>query len=387
MSSSIRTDGSNQIQTLTNQLNSWAGLSEDLPLGLILLDNQGQIISINRQALQIFDLNREKVILVGHNENPSTFVTTLASDQQEYWQNQIMIVMATGEAVNCDRYFHHTGYDQKILSYKISRIIPNEGSDPIVAIVAWDVSKQVTREKYVILSEKLVARGEMAASIAGDLEKHLGSMTNNAELIQSSAEQGKTESVKFNAGAILENIESIRNYVRDQLDYSEPETAFILFDTRLLIEDLLMTVSKKPRFRDVIFTVDLAADIPLTDMDVGQIQYVVKNLLNNAADTLEEKNIASEEPFEKKISIEAEWNAVTERISIVVTDNGMGIPEDVQKKMYTLHFSTKNISRGLGLYQCQKVVKQHDGDLMVESTVGEGTRFTLVLPCLNKIKR
>lgn len=384
MSSQVNTGKSNQARALLKANSSWASLSEELPLGLILLDDRGQIVSINRQALKIFDLNRTEIVLVGDNEQPSMFVASVSADEKDYWQRQIMMVMATGEPIDRARYFHHTGYAQKILTYKISRIMPQQSANPLLAIVAWDVTDQVAREKYVILSEKLVARGEMAATIASNLERHLGGMADIAQLIQSSADEGKTEAIKFNAGAILENIDSIRTYIRERLDYSEPETAFILYDTRLLIEDMLMTVSKKPRFRDVVFTVDLAADMPLIEMDVGQIQYLLKNLLNNAADTLEEKRQISEEPFEKQISVEAVWNSVTERISVIVTDNGMGISKGVQKKMYNLHFSTKKISHGLGLYRCQQVVRQHDGQLVVDSTVGEGTSFTIVFPRLSR---
>lgn len=358
-------------------------MSEELPLGLILLNDHGQIRSINRQALGIFDLNRNEIVLVGDNEQPTQLVEALAEDEREYWQSRIMMVMATGEPVDCARYFHHTGYTQKILSYKISRIIPSVSDEPMLAIVVWDVSEQVAREKYIILSEKLVARGELAASIACDLEKHLGGLTEKTELIQNSAAEGKSQAVSFNANAMLENIQSIRTYIRERLDFSKPETTFILYDMRLLIEDLVMMVSKKPRFREVDFSVDLAVDMPLVEMDVGQIQYLIKNLLNNAADTLEEKLEQSDDTFEKQISIEATWNSLTERVSVIVTDNGLGISEEVQQKMFNLHFSTKKISRGMGLYRCQQVVDQHDGQLMVDSTEGKGTSFSFVLPLLS----
>jgi signal transduction histidine kinase len=380
LSTIIDSGSGSQTQPIEHTAHSWFDISEKIPLGMILLDEHGGIISINRHALEIFDINRNEVILAGDNSDATIFVETLPVESQDYWQSQIMIVMGTGDPTECARYFHHTGYEQKILSYRISRVIEQDSRHPMIALVVWDVTEQVAREKYVILSEKLVARGELAATIAGQLEDYLQKMSANADLIKSSLAEGKSQGAELNAGAIIETIDAVREYIRVRLDYAEPETAFILYDLRLLIEELLMTISRKPRFRDIVFTVDLASNMPLIEMDVAQIQYLIKNLVNNAADTLEEKRQKVDNQFEKRISIEAVWDNAREQVSISVTDNGMGITDAVQKKMFNLHFSTKKVSRGLGLYRCQQVVDRHDGQLIVKSTLGEGTEFTVILP-------
>ncbi len=88
------------------------------------------------------------------------------------------------------RYFHNTGYLEKVLSLKISPLqaLPN-GHDGLVMTVQ-DITEEVTMEQYVILSEKLVARGEMAASVAHELNNFLSIISNNAELLSINLDRG-----------------------------------------------------------------------------------------------------------------------------------------------------------------------------------------------------
>ena len=125
----------------------------------------------------------------------------------------------------------------------------------------------------------------------------------------------------------------------------------------------------------------------MVEMEVGQIQYVIKNLLNNAADTLEEKRTELNDksiPFNKQVIIEATWDRPRELVNIKITDNGQGMTSAVKEKIFNLHFSTKKVSRGLGLFRCLQVVNGHDGTLVADSKENKGTTFTLSLPRLAK---
>jgi len=192
----------------------------------------------------------------------------------------------------------------------------------------------------------------------------------------------KFDKVKFNAKAITENVFKIKRFVDSLMDFSKPESEFISYDIKHLIEDLLFSLRVQPRFKRTHFTIDLDPRIPNIEMDVGQIQQVLMNLLNNAADAIEERVVQENAglDFKREITIRAVYEPERERIITTVSDNGTGMSDETRSKIFTLHFTTKKGGHGLGLSNCKKIIQAHHGDLLVDSTPGEGTEFRVILP-------
>ncbi|MFQ5453132.1 MAG: GAF domain-containing protein, partial [Candidatus Zixiibacteriota bacterium] len=253
------------------------------PVGIIVIDFKGKIATINSTALEIFDFNKEKIQLLNRSKNPSSFIELLPEKERSRWQSMINAALTSKDDYSNDRYFHNTGYIEKVLSIKISTLRPlTNGTDGLIMTVE-DITDKVLMEKYVILSEKLVAKGEMAASIAHELNNYLTIASNNAELLTLNIGKKKYDKVIFNSKSIVENIFKIKRFVDSLMDFSKPETEFISYDIKLLIEELLFSLRIQPRFRRIHFTIDLGQNIPNLNMDVGLIQQVLMNILNNAA--------------------------------------------------------------------------------------------------------
>jgi len=352
------------------------------PMGTVVLDSDGHITTINTAALEIFDFNGDKIVLVGAGDKPTRFLDLLQETEVTRWAHMINTALATQEDFSDSRYFHNTGYLEKALSIKISPIsqLPH-GKDGVIMAVE-DITEKVIMEKYVILSEKLVAKGEMAASIAHELNNYLAIASNNAELMALNIDREKFDKVKFNAKAITENVFKIKRFVDSLMDFSKPESEFISYDIKHLIEDLLFSLRVQPRFKRTHFTIDLDPRIPNIEMDVGQIQQVLMNLLNNAADAIEERVVQENAglDFKREITIRAVYEPERERIITTVSDNGTGMSDETRSKIFTLHFTTKKGGHGLGLSNCKKIIQAHHGDLLVDSTPGEGTEFRVILP-------
>ncbi|MEW6333749.1 MAG: ATP-binding protein, partial [Thermodesulfobacteriota bacterium] len=88
-----------------------------------------------------------------------------------------------------------------------------------------------------------------------------------------------------------------------------------------------------------------------------------------------------------RITIKTDCRTQKDRIRIMVTDEGQGIPEDVRPYIFEPLYSTKSKSTGLGLSLVYGIVEQHDGVIEVESKVNEGTTFTIILPRLSPKKK
>ncbi len=360
------------------------------PFGTIVIDSEGHLVTINSVGLEIFDFNKNNVSTLNESKNPTRFVELLLESERPHWQHMINSAITTKEEFSDPRYFHNTGYFEKALSLKILPIshLPHGGDGVIIAVE--DITEKVLMEKYVILSEKLVAKGEMAASIAHELNNYLAITSNNAELLCVNIDRDKLDKVKFNAQAITENVHKIKRFVDNLMDFSKPESEYIIYDLKHLIEDLLFSLRIQPRFKCIHFSIDLDPKMPNVEIDVGLIQQVLMNLLNNAADAIEERIVQMEDDttkFKRKISIEAEYDSYRDKAILKITDNGRGMTDDTLQKLFTLHFTTKKSGHGLGLANCKKIVEQHNGDLICDSQFGKGTTFRVILPSLQPKKQ
>jgi len=108
-------------------------------------------------------------------------------------------------------------------------------------------------------------------------------------------------------------------------------------------------------------------------VDGNQIQQVILNLVNNAADAL---------PQGGDIFIETRLNTEAKSIEVVFEDNGIGISSEDQNRVFAPFFTTKEPGKGtgLGLSICNNVISAHNGKISLESRIGNGTRFVVSLP-------
>jgi two-component system, NtrC family, sensor kinase len=114
-------------------------------------------------------------------------------------------------------------------------------------------------------------------------------------------------------------------------------------------------------------------DIPLITCSPSQLNQVFLNLINNAAQAIESGG------GEITVSTRTEG---ADHVAVEIADNGKGIPPEIMSKIFDPFFTTKAVGKGtgLGLSISYKIVEQHGGRINVDSIVGKGTRFTIVLP-------
>jgi signal transduction histidine kinase len=142
------------------------------------------------------------------------------------------------------------------------------------------------------------------------------------------------------------------------------------FDLREGLDSTLQIARNVVKTKRIVKKYD---DVPQVSCSPSQINQVFLNLITNAAQ-------ATPEPgglITLVTRLSGDGN-----VAVDVEDNGHGIPPDVLPKIFDPFFTTKDVGKGtgLGLSICYKIVEQHGGRIEVQSTVGEGTRFTVTLP-------
>lgn len=361
----------------------YRSLIRSAPIGVMAIDRAGRLIEMNLRAMNILDVNKDRIHLFGKTDSPTSLWEIIPANQRLRWQHMTMTAVSCNDFYWNPRYFHDTGYMEKVLSIKIQPVDNLPGGDEGLMILIEDLTEQALNEKYAIMSEKLAARGEITDLIGRKLNGMLDQVEESAQLMREHVESEKFDKVRFKCKSIINDIGSIRNYLSTLVDLSRPDTEFISYDISQLVQDCLFALKNQSRFKGIHYTVDLNSDLPNLEIDVDQIQQVISSLLENAADATEEQSIASNATvpdYNQEVSVSVDYDEETEIATIVIADNGTGMTDEILAKIFLLHFTTRKTRRGLGLFNAEQTISMHNGSISVNSTPGEGSSFTVQLP-------
>ncbi len=263
-------------------------------------------------------------------------------------------------------------------------------------------------QQQLIQSEKMASLGELTAGIAHEIQNPLNFVNNfsevNKELISElvdEVDKGNTEEVKTIANDIKENEEKINHHgkradaiVKGMLQHSR-QTKGVKepTDINALCDEYLRLSYHGLRAKDKSFTVDFKTDfdesigkINIVPQDIGR---VLLNLFNNAFYAANEKSqqstVNSPQPLshEYKPLVFIRTKKINDKVEIVVSDNGNGIPQNIIDKIFQPFFTTKPTGEGTGLglsLAYDIITKEHNGSIKVESNEGEGSKFIINLP-------
>ncbi len=354
------------------------------PVGIIVINSNYEIISMNDASLRALQKNQDDITFLAPGEIPTRLLSLIPKTEKVRWRQMLDIALTTNQPFDDARYFYNTDYDEKVLTIRITPIsnLPYGGDGLILTIE--DITEKIIMEKYVILSEKLVARGEMASSIGHELNNYLAIIGNNAELLGHNLKRKQMEKAGENARQIIENIIKMKRFTDGMMDFSKLETDIALYDIRNLVDELMFTLKALTRFKKVMFSIEIEPNLPKVAVDIGQIQQVLMNLLYNSAEAIEKLEAGKKETgkssYKGKIKIEVKSSSKMNQIVISVKDNGIGMSDEIKAKIFQPHFTTKDAGHGLGLANCKTIIRNHKGEITLTSKPGEGTEFIISLP-------
>ncbi|MEH2045786.1 PAS domain-containing sensor histidine kinase [Nostoc sp.] len=198
-------------------------------------------------------------------------------------------------------------------------------------------------------------------------------------------------SMKVGADRIREIVLSLRTFSR--LDEAEMKAV----DIHEGIDSTLMILQNRLKGNDQRPTIEIIKEygkLPLVECYAGQLNQVFMNILSNAIDALEESLIICPIPWENARNIEQRTSPQIcirtqlqepNQVTIRITDNGLGIPEDVKKQLFDPFFTTKPIGQGTGMglaISYQIITERHGGSLECISQLGQGAEFVIKIPLI-----
>ncbi len=251
-----------------------------------------------------------------------------------------------------------------------------------VLLFKRDVTMEKEYQAKFYQAEKMATIGTLAAGIAHEINNPLTAISGFAEGLSKrlhtikSLQQAETfdDFVEY-TNIILKECLRCRDIVQTMLSFSRPLAGkMCLLDLNQCVHDTLFLLKHHfKEHRNLVLQSDLAKNLPPIMGDESQLKQVIINLLTNAMDSIADNDGC--------ITVQTQPGP-DHGAELIVRDNGEGITADVIDKLFEPFFTTKPVGKGIGigLSTCYSIVKNHQGEINVESTVHEGASFIVSLP-------
>jgi signal transduction histidine kinase len=242
--------------------------------------------------------------------------------------------------------------------------------------IAHQAALAVEETRYhqaLVQAERLAAIGQTIAALSHHIKNILQGLRSGSEILQMGLNE-KDEPLLLQGWKIVEkNQGKIYDLVMDMLSYSkEREPAVEDTDLNAVVKDVLELA--RGRNPNVPLEPHLAKALPPIQVDPEGLHRALLNIVGNALDAVEERDAP-------KVQVQTIRDPQDGWVRVVVVDNGCGIPPERQDDIFRPFVSTKGSrGTGLGLPVSRKILREHGGDILVQSQVGVGSKFILRLP-------
>jgi signal transduction histidine kinase len=270
------------------------------------------------------------------------------------------------------------GGDARMLRFTAAPLETGGEGDGHAVLLVADVTRAKHLERQMLLTERLTTAGRLAAGVAHELNNPLATIAGCAESLRSRLREsplaGHPELAEFAGYLALIEEEAFRckeitgsllQFVREP-GHRRAET-----DVNALVHKTIELLSHQSRFADSQFATDLEPGLPLLVVNEGQFRQVFLGLASNALEAMEGRG---------RLTIRT--RAARQEVHVEFQDEGPGIAPDVLARIFDPFFTTKPPGQGtgLGLAIAQSIVADHGGRIEVDSRLGTGTTFRVVLP-------
>ncbi|MDR2841766.1 MAG: ATP-binding protein [Spirochaetaceae bacterium] len=271
----------------------------------------------------------------------------------------------------------------KLLSISVLPLVSKKSINGSL-ILLEDITEKRAKEIKLYRAENLANLTNAAAGVAHEIKNPLASISIHIQLIQKIINNLidepviKDNYIKFDKHitTAIQEVERLNKTVMDFLFAVRPmELNLIKSDINNLITEIVEFIEPELKEHNIICKLDLEDNIPFVLMDRQFIKQALLNLIKNSMEAITGKG---------EILLRTEEKGTEIKISVI--DNGIGIPEENKSKVFEPYWTTKVKGTGLGLLLVYKIIKEHHGDITLQSKKGGGTCFEISMPVFQKGK-
>lgn len=229
--------------------------------------------------------------------------------------------------------------------------------------------------RSLVLDERQNAWREMAQQVAHEIKNPLTPMKLNIQYLQQAINSNHPDIINLTkrvSSSIIEQIDNL-NYIASEFSNfaKMPENKTERIDLKAMLENIVLLFSGNKNLK---ITHLLPPEQVVVFADKSQMLRIFTNIVQNAVEALDTENKMG------LVNIELLVNPIAQMVTIKVSDNGSGIPDEVKDRIFDPYFTTKSSGTGLGLAMSKKIIDLSGGTIRFESTKDVGTTFFLTIP-------
>ncbi len=332
--------------------------------------NDGIFLNINKAFTETFGFTKDDLI------GKSSISLPLWVDSQDRVK-AVKIVEQTGRVHNFETKLFTKNKEVRHVLFSWAQI-EIEGKKCLMSAVT-DITENNKMKEQMQTMQKLESIGVLAGGIAHDFNNLLQGIYGNLQLVKIKLEERPAEHIEPYIDRSLAVFDKASGLAKQLLTYSkggQPKKEIFLLQ-KMLPSMLSFNLSGAANIKTIL---DIDDDLWPINADAGQIDQVISNLIINAKQampnggtiTLQAKNLKEREVH--SLLVPGEY------ILISIADQGSGISAENLQKIFDPFFTTKKHGTGLGLATAYSIIKKHQGLLLAESEIGQGTTFKIYLP-------
>jgi PAS domain S-box-containing protein len=383
------------FRDLTKHKGLWAKLREERNKAqqylniagviIVAINNKGIVSLINRKGCDVLGYKEEEIR--GKNwfdlcvpermrkERKNTFKKVMAGDRGEIEDYENSILTKSGE--------------ERIIAWHNTTLTDEKGHIIGTLSSGEDITLRKQTEEEMIRSEKLVSLGQLAASVAHEVNNPLAGIMVYVKLLLKKHKERKiqTENTEKQLLKMEKELDRTTRIIRNLLDFarqSEPNIRPV--DINKVLEAALLLVGHQIDLENIKLEKKSDAQLPLVLADFDKIQQVLINIIMNAIQAMPEGGVLTiATSVAKGITI---GESLKDTVRIDIRDTGVGITKENMAKLFTPFFTTKEKGKGvgLGLPVVHGIIEQHKGKIKVDSKPNMGTTFSIYLEVMDEKK-
>jgi len=352
---------------------------------IVTINNRGVVTLINKKGLDVLGYKEHEIM------EKNWYELCVPERDRESRTADFFKLMAdqTGMVEDYENTILTKSGEERIIAWH-NALLTDEKGHPIGTLSSGnDITMRKQTEAELIRAEKLASLGQLAASVAHEVNNPLAGIMVYIKLLLKKyrADQIQSDTTEEQLLRMEKELDRTTRIIRNLLDFArQSKSTMRPVDINKAIDAALQLVGHQINLENIHLVKDLDGDLPLVLADFDQIQQVLINMILNATQAMPEGGTLSLKTS-KTVGIKAN-KLYTDSIRIDIMDTGIGIPKENLSQLFTPFFTTKKKGKGvgLGLSVVHGIIGRHKGRIEVESTPDSGTTFSIYLEAMNEPK-